>query len=97
MADIILYECKHVDCNKTFKTLSGRSKHHKTCEHESAKNNYVKLENGKIKCGQCDSILSELANYYRHNKNVHTQKKEKVKNVFNCVVCSKTFEKKSKL
>ena len=28
-----LYQCKRHGCEKTFQTLSERSKHHKTCSH----------------------------------------------------------------
>ena len=95
------YVIKCRGCQKIFKTFSGRSKHYKSCSKlvETPKK-FEKLLNGKFKCNQCDKTISQMCNIYRHINNEHKKtktKKVKEKKVFNCEVCSKTFEKRSKL
>ena len=47
---------------------------------------------------ECNDTLSTVSNYYHHVKLNHGENsKLKEKKVHQCIVCSKTFEKKSKL
>ena len=60
-------------------------------------NDYNEVEGG-IQCKKCNSILSSESNFYKHRRTVHaTNKKTKRKKMHKCLVCSKEFEKKSKL
>ena len=91
------FQCKRVGCDKTFESLSGRSKHHRTCDKEEAKGAYTKLPNGKFECNTCDRVIKQLTNMYRHLKGHQQPPKKKEKKIFECVVCSQKFSKHSKL
>ena len=92
-------ECLSKGCDESFETQSGRSKHHKKCTKPKAakEKDYNEVEGG-IQCKECNSILSSESNFYQHRRTVHaTNKKTKTKKMHKCLVCSKEFEKQSKL
>ena len=95
------YRCLQNGCNKIFKTLSGRSKHHRTCDKEFVEKDkgYIIIGGKKVQCKDCKKVFSEVANWHKHYRNVHiiNTRKEKIKKMFKCLVCSKEFPKQSKL
>ena len=84
------FKCLRKGCEKTFQTLSGRSKHHKKCSYQrrvSEKGYTVLEESNKIKGGKVFSVVS---NWYKHNRNAHINQKKK--KIHKCIVSSKEFD-----
>ena len=93
--------CKGIElgCAKTFKTPSGRSKHHNKCvlaKRIKKKKEYTKLPDGTFKCLICGVILTDEGNTYRHINNKHKKpKRPKIKKKYICSVCSKHLPSKA--
>ena len=95
------YPCERDGCKRVYRSIGGRAKHYKKCSFPIINlKGYEKMDNNKVKCLRCDLVLSNVTNYYRHFKNVHTEKEKekiKVKKSYICNVCSKECPSESKL
>ena len=93
------YICLHEGCDRKFRTLAGRSKHHRKCDKtlKEKEKGYNNVDAKEVKCKDCDKFFSEVANSHKHHRNVHLKIMKKIKKTFTCLVCSKIFQKQSKL
>ena len=96
-----VFKCLGNGCEKTLQTLSGGSKHHKKCSYQrqvSEKHYIVIEESNKVKCKRCYNLFNVASKWYKHNQNNPYQpEKEKTKKIHKCIICSKEFDRYSKL
>ena len=104
-----LYGCRHTGCAKKFLSRSARIYHEKSCGKGplASPKKKAKKQGSVLKCRYCKAVFKHSASVSRHQKSdcnaarlldgkLPKVKTPKLKS-FNCVICSKSFNRQAKL